>query len=54
MYVHSGSYEDRKNMFSFLFSGPQESQENEHLRVLRIELHKKYKQNELDGYGLYL
>ena len=28
--------------------------ENEHLKMLRIELNKKYTEKELDGYSLYL
>ena len=33
---------------------PAVSDNNEHLVVLRTELHKKYKTNQLDGYCLYL
>ena len=38
----------------YILPAPQENVENEHLRVLRVELHRKYKSGELDGYGLYL
>ena len=28
--------------------------DNEHLKILRLELHRKYKTAELDGFSLYL
>ena len=33
---------------------PTDSYNNDHLVILRSELHQKYKTNQLDGYCLYL
>ncbi len=41
----------------FLFvpcAGRLEILDNDHLKILRLELHKKYQAAELDGYCLYL
>ena len=41
-------------LFSLSLAGPPEKVENGHLKQLRVELQRKYKAEELDGYCLYL
>ncbi|ELT99459.1 hypothetical protein CAPTEDRAFT_196146 [Capitella teleta] len=42
------------HMYSRYLAGPDNSADSSYLKVIRQELYKKYKVNELDGYALYL